>query len=76
MPQFEADQGAKMQMCNMCYDRWEEGKKPICVQACPMRALDAGPLVEMEAQYGKTKEVEGFEFSEVSKPSVVFKAKK
>lgn len=76
MPQFEADHDAKMQMCNMCYDRWAEGKKPIRVQACPMRALDAGPLDEMEAQYGKTKETEGFEFSEVSKPSVVFKAKK
>jgi len=60
----------------MCYDRWAEGKKPICVQGCPMRALDAGPLDEMEARYGGTREVEGFTFSEVTKPSVVFKAKK
>jgi anaerobic dimethyl sulfoxide reductase subunit B (iron-sulfur subunit) len=76
IPQFEADHDAKMQMCNLCYDRWAEGKKPICVQSCPMRALDAGPLDEMEAQYGKTREVEGFEFTEVTKPSIVFKAKK
>ena len=76
VPQFEADQDARMQKCTMCSDRWAEGKKPICVQGCPMRALDAGPLEEMEARYGKTREVEGFTFSEVTKPSIVFKAKK
>ncbi|UCC59478.1 MAG: 4Fe-4S dicluster domain-containing protein, partial [Dehalococcoidia bacterium] len=43
-PQFGAEPNAKMQMCNLCPDRLEEGKKPICVAGCPMRALDAGPI--------------------------------
>lgn len=74
-PQFGTEPDAKMQMCNMCGDRWAEGKKPICVQTCPMRALDAGPLDEMESQYGRTKEVVGFTVSDVTEPSVVFKPK-
>ncbi len=40
-----------------------------------MRALDAGPLDELESRHGETREVTGFTFSEESKPSIVFKAK-
>ncbi|MBM3118341.1 MAG: 4Fe-4S dicluster domain-containing protein [Chloroflexi bacterium] len=74
-PQFSADDGAKIQMCHLCVDRWQEGKKPVCVEACPMWALDAGPLEELEAKYGKVKEVEGFKFVEKNRPSVVLKAR-
>ena len=42
-PQFGREPEARMQKCDLCCDRWAEGKKPICVEACPMRALDAGP---------------------------------
>ena len=75
VPQFEAESDAKMQMCDLCRARWSEGKKPICVESCPMRALDAGPLDELESRYGRIKEVTGFTFDEMSKPSTVFKAR-
>lgn len=71
-PQF-SDGEARMQMCDLCADRWEEGRKPICIEACPMRALDAGPIDELEAKYGALKEVAGFVYVENNKPSVVFK---
>ena len=74
-PQFSEDNDAKMQKCNLCLDRLKEGKKPICVEACPMRALDAGPLDELEAKYGKEREAEGFTYSARLKPSIVFKSK-
>jgi anaerobic dimethyl sulfoxide reductase subunit B (iron-sulfur subunit) len=74
-PQFGAEPNAKMQMCNLCLDRLEEGKKPICVDACPMRALDAGPLDELKALYGDIKEAEGFLYSGELEPSIVFKPK-
>ncbi len=73
VPQFSAEEGAKMQMCDLCMDRWEEDKKPVCVEACPMRALDAGPLDELEAKYGVLKEAAGFIYVEKNRPSVVFK---
>jgi len=29
--------------CNGCADEADEGRNPVCVRACPMRALDCGP---------------------------------
>jgi anaerobic dimethyl sulfoxide reductase subunit B (iron-sulfur subunit) len=74
-PQFGEEKGAKMQMCDLCSERWEEGKKPICVEACPFRALDAGPLEELESKYGNLKAVMGFCYAEQNCPSIVFKAR-
>ena len=74
-PQFEAEENAKMQKCNFCLERWAEGKKPICVDACPLRALDAGPLDELRAKYGDIVEVEGFSYSTETNPAIVFKSK-
>ena len=75
-PQFGAEENAKMQKCDLCVDRWAEGKKPICVEACPTRALDAGPIEELRAKYGDIREAEGFVYSQALIPSVIFKPKK
>jgi len=72
-PQFGAEENAKMQKCDLCLERWAEGRKPICVEACPMRALDAGPLDELRAKYGDVIEAEGFVFSAEFVPSVTLK---
>ncbi len=74
-PQFGAEPGAKVQKCDLCLERWAEEKKPICVEACPMRALDAGLLDELKAKYGDIREAEGFVYSEKAMPSIVFKPK-
>ena len=74
-PQFGEEANAKMQKCDLCLDRWAEGKKPICVDGCPMRALDAGPMDEMKEKYGPIQETEGFSFVAKTGPSVVFKPK-
>ena len=72
-PQFGADENAKMQKCDLCVDRWAEGKKPICVSGCPMRSLDAGPIDELRAKYGDVRNAEGFVYSEDLAPSISFK---
>jgi len=72
-PQFGAEEKSKMQKCDFCQDRWTENKKPICVDACPMYALDAGLLSDMENKYGSVKEAIGFEYSPEIVPSVVVK---
>ena len=75
-PQFGADENAKMQKCDLCIDRWVEGKKPICVSGCPMRALDAGPIDELRAKYGDVRDTESFVYSEDLVPSITFKPKR
>jgi anaerobic dimethyl sulfoxide reductase subunit B (iron-sulfur subunit) len=74
--QIGSEPGAKIQKCNLCLHRWAEGKKAICVEACPMRALDAGPLEELESKYGEIRAAEGFVYSKDAKPSIVFKLKR
>ncbi|MBI4303286.1 MAG: 4Fe-4S dicluster domain-containing protein [Chloroflexi bacterium] len=74
-PQFGAEVNAKMQMCNLCADRLDEGKPPICVAACPMRALEAGPIRELRAKYSEEWQTAGFTYSAEVRPSVVMKAK-
>ena len=34
--------------CNGCAERVAAGEKPVCVEACPARALDFGPVGEMK----------------------------
>ena len=75
-PQFGAEENARMQKCNFCTDRLADGKKPACVDACTMRAMDAGPMEELKRKYGDTRNAEGFAYSEKLAPSVVFKPKK
>ena len=74
-PQFGAESEARMQKCDLCAERWSEGKKPICVEGCPMRALDAGPLDELMQTYGDNREAAGFVWRPDLKPAIVIKGK-
>jgi anaerobic dimethyl sulfoxide reductase subunit B (iron-sulfur subunit) len=62
-----------MQMCTFCADRLIDHKKPSCVDACPVKALDAGPIEELIKKYGEIREVTGFTCSVKTKPSIIFK---
>ena len=76
-PQWGTETEDKMQKCDLCLERWEEGKPPICVASCLTRALDAGPIEEMEAKYGTNiREAVGFAYTGRTQPSVVFKPMK
>jgi anaerobic dimethyl sulfoxide reductase subunit B len=75
-PQFQAEPGRPMEKCDLCRERWVEGKKPICVESCPARALDAGFLENLEEEYGATREAEGFAYLPHLKPSILFRRKK
>lgn len=39
--------------CDMCADEIALGRKPVCVAACPMRALDWGDIDELREKYGE-----------------------
>lgn len=42
------EEAKKAVRCHGCADRVAEGTKPVCVEACPARALDFGLVEEME----------------------------
>lgn len=43
--------------CDGCTERVAAGLAPICVEACPVRALDFGLIAEVRAQYGLCADV-------------------
>jgi anaerobic dimethyl sulfoxide reductase subunit B (iron-sulfur subunit) len=73
-PVFESDEiGVKAQKCNMCLDRLEGGDEPICVLACPTRALDFAPLSTLVARHGDRRDLEDLPSSQTTKPAIIFK---
>lgn len=71
-PVFEtAEIGVKAQKCSMCIDRLELGEQPICVLACPTRALDFGPLSSLTVRYGDRRDLEDMPSSQTTKPAVL-----
>lgn len=50
-PQYNAETG-HMTKCDLCHDYRSEGQQPACVDSCPSRALDFGPIAELRSQHG------------------------
>lgn len=69
----EEGEARRMAKCTMCIDRLKDGKQPICATACPMRALDFGPMEEMEAKYGSLKKLDSMPDPDATNPSIVFR---
>lgn len=61
----------KVEKCDFCLDFLEEGKDPACVSACPMRALDYGPLETLQEKYGSVNEVIGMPPADTTSPALV-----
>jgi anaerobic dimethyl sulfoxide reductase subunit B (iron-sulfur subunit) len=50
-PQYDERRGV-MGKCHLCYDEIDAGRPPICVSACPMRALEVGELADLRSLHG------------------------
>jgi anaerobic dimethyl sulfoxide reductase subunit B (iron-sulfur subunit) len=70
-PQFNTALGV-MTKCNMCYDLVDQGQKPACVQSCPYRALDFGPLDELQKAHGTFNAPAPLPDPSITKPSIVY----
>lgn len=68
-PQYNKSKGI-MSKCTLCFDYIEEGKLPVCVSSCPMRALDFGEQNEIREKYGADCEVYPLPQAEITKPSI------
>lgn len=51
-PTFHEEEGYMLK-CDMCKDEQALGRTPVCVAACPMRALDFGDCEDLIARYGE-----------------------
>ena len=72
-PQFNAETG-HMSKCDLCADYRAEGMDPACVAACPSRALDWGPLAELQDKYpGGTDAVAPLPLADITTPNLVVK---
>lgn len=72
-PQFNKALG-RMTKCDGCHERvTQEGKKPICVESCPLRALDFAPVTELRAKYGTLAAVAPLPAEKYTKPNLVLK---
>ena len=65
------DAKKKSVKCDMCADRVAAGKQPVCVEACPLRALDFGKIGDLRAKYGDTAEVAPLPDASQTKPNLV-----
>ena len=69
-PQFNEDKGY-MTKCDFCQDLQAKGQNPVCVDACPMRALEVGELDELQAKYGNLSAIEPLPTADLTAPSLV-----
>jgi len=60
--------------CTMCIDRLEQGSAPICVLACDTKVWEFGPIEELMAKYGTSRQLPEMPDPSGVKPAVVFKA--
>ncbi|WP_302389645.1 DMSO/selenate family reductase complex B subunit [Eggerthella sinensis] len=65
------DEKKKSVKCDMCADRVAEGKQPICVEACPLRALDFGDIDELRSKYGEVAAIAPLPSEEETHPNIV-----
>ena len=72
-PQFNPDRGV-MGKCDLCVDYVDQGKRPSCVEACPMRALDFGDHDELVAKHGESGHVHPLPQPSITRPSLVLRA--
>ena len=69
-PQLDRE-ARKMRKCDTCLDRREKGLNPVCVDACPQRALDFGPIDELRKKYGDCAAIAPLPDASVTKPNLV-----
>ena len=66
----------KMSKCDACADRLDHGLQPICVESCPQRAIEFGPIDELHKKYGDRATIAPLPDADLTKPSLVIRPPK
>ena len=75
-PKFD-EAKAIVRKCDACASQRAKGENPVCVDACPSRALDFGEREELIAKYGPdlVKDLPILPDSKLTNPNTLIKAK-
>lgn len=71
-PQYDSSKKV-MSKCHGCYVRVEQGKRPVCVEACPLRVLDFGPIEELRKKYGHEASIAPLPSAQMTAPNLVIR---
>lgn len=71
-PKVDREKGHSVK-CDGCAERVAAGEKPVCVEACPARALDFGTIEEM-AKLGERGNIAPLPEPTYTKPNLFIKA--
>jgi Fe-S-cluster-containing dehydrogenase component len=74
-PQFNKQKGY-MTKCDGCYERVAQGKQPICVESCPLRALEFGEIEKLREKHGVNADVAPLPSSHLTLPNIVIELNK
>ena len=69
VPTFGDD--GKMRKCDMCVDRLARKELPVCVAACPQRALDFGTVEELRKRHGDDGMIAPLAAGDYTKPNLL-----
>jgi len=71
-PQFDSERGV-MTKCDGCFERLEKGLNPTCVDSCPLRALEFGPIDELRKKHGDNADIQPLPSSDITSPNLIIK---
>ncbi len=71
-PQYDLRSG-RMTKCNLCADDVDQGLPPACVAGCPLRAMDFGELVDLQAKHGPGSHIYPLPDPHLTRPASVIK---
>lgn len=71
-PQYDEEKHV-MSKCNGCLDRLEQGLNPVCVDSCPQRAIEFGPIDELRAKHGHECDIAPLPSSSLTHPNLIIK---
>lgn len=72
-PQYLEEEG-KAGKCDGCADLVDQGLNPVCVDSCPMRAIEFGDIAELREKYGDHTDLKVLADSSMTNPSITIHA--
>jgi len=74
-PQYDPSAG-RIRKCNLCVDEIDQGRSPVCVSSCPMRAIEIGRLADIAARPGASANIRNLPSPDLTRPACRYKVRR